>query len=272
MNDLFDLRDKTIALSGGTGVLGGSIAEYLVKNGASVILLGRSADKLDDKRNALNRISNNSTVSYVVDVMEEKELISLREQIKNAHGAIDGLINLAGGNLPGATLRPDQTVFDISLKDTKQVVDLNLFGSVLPTIVLSQLMAEQGYGSIINISSMASKQSITRVLGYSMAKAGIDIFTKWMAEELATKFSDKIRVNAIAPGFFIGNQNRKILINEDGSHTERSKKILAKTPMNRFGDASELNGMVHYLMSEASSFVTGTVYDVDGGFNSFTGV
>ena len=272
MNDLFDLRDKTIALSGGTGVLGGSIAEYLVKNGASVILLGRSADKLDDKRNALNRISNNSTVSYVVDVMEEKELISLREQIKNAHCAIDGLINLAGGNLPGATLRPDQTVFDISLEDTKQVVDLNLFGSVLPTIVLSQLMAEQGYGSIINISSMASKQSITRVLGYSMAKAGIDIFTKWMAEELATKFSDKIRVNAIAPGFFIGNQNRKILINEDGSHTERSKKILAKTPMNRFGDASELNGMVHYLMSEASSFVTGTVYDVDGGFNSFTGV
>ncbi|MGJ8737911.1 SDR family oxidoreductase [Zobellia laminariae] len=272
MNDLFDLRDKTIALSGGTGVLGGSIAEYLVKNGASVILLGRSADKLDDKRNALNRISNNSTVSYVVDVMEEKELISLREQIKNAHGTIDGLINLAGGNLPGATLRPDQTVFDISLEDTKEVVNLNLFGSVLPTIVLSQLMAEQGYGSIINISSMASKQSITRVLGYSMAKAGIDIFTKWMAEELATKFSDKIRVNAIAPGFFIGNQNRKILINEDGSHTERSKKILAKTPMNRFGDASELNGMVHYLMSEASSFVTGTVYDVDGGFNSFTGV
>ncbi|WP_289063771.1 SDR family oxidoreductase [uncultured Zobellia sp.] len=272
MNDLFDLKNKTIALSGGTGVLGGSIAEYLVKNGASVILLGRSADKLDNKRNALNRISRNSAISYVVDVMEEEELIALREKIKESLGAIDGLINLAGGNLPGATLRPDQTVFDISLKETKEVVNLNLFGSVLPTIVMSQLMAEQGSGSIINISSMASKQSITRVLGYSMAKAGIDIFTKWMAEELATKFSDKIRVNAIAPGFFIGNQNRKILINEDGSYTDRSKKILAKTPMNRFGDASELNGMVHYLLSEASSFVTGTVYDVDGGFNSFTGV
>ncbi|MGS0524474.1 SDR family NAD(P)-dependent oxidoreductase [Zobellia nedashkovskayae] len=234
MNDLFDLRDKTIALSGGTGVLGGSIAEYLVKNGASVILLGRSADKLDEKRNVLNRISMNSAFSYVVDVMEEKELVSLREQIKEAHGAIDGLINLAGGNLPGATLRPDQTVFDISLEDTKQVVDLNLFGSVLPTIVLSQLMAEQGHGSIINISSMASKQSITRVLGYSMAKAGIDIFTKWMAEELATKFSDNIRVNAIAPGFFIGNQNRKILINEDGSHTERSKKNTSKNTYESF--------------------------------------
>ncbi|CAM3598603.1 SDR family oxidoreductase [Zobellia roscoffensis] len=272
MNELFDLKEKTIALSGGTGVLGGSIAEYLVQNGARVILLGRSPDKLDAKREALNTISEKSAASYVVDVMKESQLISLREKIRDNHSKIDGLINLAGGNLPGATLQPDQTIFDISLSDTKEVVDLNLFGSVLPTIVLSQLMAEQGKGTIINISSMASKQSITRVLGYSMAKAGIDIFTKWMAEELATKFSDKIRVNAIAPGFFIGNQNRKILINEDGSHTERSKKILAKTPMNRFGDASELNGMVHYLLSEASSFVTGTVYDVDGGFNSFTGV
>ncbi|MDO6518408.1 SDR family oxidoreductase [Zobellia uliginosa] len=272
MNDLFDLKEKTIALSGGTGVLGGSIAEYLIQNGAKVILLGRSVEKLDAKRKALNAISEGSTAAYVVDVMEENELVLLRKKIKEAHGKIDGLINLAGGNLPGATLQPDQTIFDISLEDTKEVVNLNLFGSVLPTIVMGQLMAEQGYGSIINISSMASKQSITRVLGYSMAKAGIDIFTKWMAEELATKFNDKIRVNAIAPGFFIGNQNRKILINEDGSYTERSKKILAKTPMNRFGDASELNGMVHYLLSEASSFVTGTVYDVDGGFNSFTGV
>ena len=152
------------------------------------------------------------------------------------------------------------------------MMDLNLFGTVVPSIVLAQLMTGQGFGSIVNISSMASKQAISRVLGYSMAKAGVDIFTKWMAHELASKFSDKIRVNAIAPGFFIGNQNRGVLINEDGSYTDRSNKIMAKTPMARFGEVSELNGMIHYLLSDASSFVTGSVFDVDGGFNSFSGV
>jgi NAD(P)-dependent dehydrogenase (short-subunit alcohol dehydrogenase family) len=181
-------------------------------------------------------------------------------------------VNLAGGNLPGATLTPDQTIHDISLDDTREVVDINLFGTVLPSIVLSKLMVKQGHGSIINISSMASKQSISRVLGYSMAKAGIDIFTKWMAQELASKHGDKIRVNAIAPGFFIGNQNRKLLTNENGSFTDRANSIIKNTPMGRFGDISELNGTVHYLLSEASSFVTGSIFDVDGGFSSFSGV
>ena len=134
-------------------------------------------------------------------------------------------------------------------------------------------MAEQqAFGSIVNISSMAAKQSISRILGYSIAKAGVDVFTKWMANELASKFGDKIRVNAIAPGFFIGNQNRALLTNTDGSFTERGNDIIKNTPVARFGDASELNGMVHYLLSEASSFVTGSIFDVDGGFNSFSGV
>ena len=268
----FSIQNKRYVLSGATGALGSSISEYLVSNGAKVILLGRSELKLERKAVYLNTLCPGCTKTYVVDLLNEDALRKTKDGIIAEVGAIDGLINLAGGNISGATLTPEQTIFDIHFKDTQSVIDLNLYGTVLPTLVLGEQMAGQGYGSIINISSMAAKRSITRVLGYSMAKAGIEMFTKWMAMELATKYSDKIRVNAIAPGFFIGNQNKKVLINEDGSHTDRSKRILAHTPMNRFGDASELNGMVHYLLSDASSFVTGTIFDVDGGFNSFTGV
>lgn len=272
MNASFSIENKIYVLSGGTGTLGGSIAAYLVANGAKVLLLGRSQDKLDDKCRELNTVRPESTYSFVVDVMDEKELTELRDQIVSRFGKLDGLINLAGGNIPGATLKPGQTIYDIEIGDTQKVVDINLMGTVIPTIVLSKIMADQGHGSIINISSMAAKQTISRVLGYSLAKAGIDIFTKWMAHELASKFGDKIRVNAIAPGFFIGNQNRSLLTNEDGSFTERGNKIIDNTPMARFGDASELNGMVHYLLSDASSFVTGSIYDIDGGFSSFSGV
>lgn len=252
--------------------MGGSIAEYLVRNGAKVILLGRSPEKLDKKVTELHTIAAGKTYSYVVDLLNEAQLRDTSKKIALEVGNIDGLVNLAGGNIPGATLKPDQTIHDIEIDDTQKVVDINLFGTVLPTIVLSELMVKQGYGSIVNISSMAAKQSISRVLGYSMAKAGVDIFTKWMANELASKHGDKIRVNAVAPGFFIGNQNRRLLTNEDGSFTDRGNKIIANTPMARFGDASELNGMVHYLLCDASSFVTGSIFDVDGGFSSFSGV
>lgn len=272
MNELLSLKNKNYALSGGTGTLGGSIAEYLIRNGARVLLLGRSMDKLKSKQDELNSIVADSTFIFKVDVMNEEELTTLKNDIKKEFNHLDGLVNLAGGNIPGATLKPDQTIRDIAMDDTRKVVDINLFGTVTPTIILSELMAEQGYGSIINISSMAAKQSISRVLGYSMAKGAVDIFTKWMANELASKHSDKIRVNAIAPGFFIGNQNRRLLTNEDGSFTERGNSIIKNTPMGRFGDASELNGTVHYLLSDASSFVTGGIFDVDGGFSSFSGV
>lgn len=272
MNELLSLKNKNYALSGGTGTLGGSIAEYLVRNGAKVCLLGRSIDKLKSKQNELNDISANSAYIFKVNVMNEEELKVLKNDIKKEFKYLDGLVNLAGGNIPGATLKPDQTIRDIAMSDTQKVVDINLFGTVTPTVILSELMVEQGYGSIINISSMAAKQSISRILGYSMAKGAIDIFTKWMANELASKHGDKIRVNAIAPGFFIGNQNRKLLTNKDGSFTDRGNSIIKNTPMGRFGDASELNGMVHYLLSDASSFVTGSIFDVDGGFNSFSGV
>ncbi|NKI25326.1 SDR family oxidoreductase [Arenibacter sp. 6A1] len=272
MNSLFSIVNKIYVLSGGTGSLGGSIATYLVDNGATVLLLGRSQDKLKAKCQELNDLRSDSAHFFVVDVLNESELKSLKETIMTKFGKLDGLVNLAGGNIPGATLTPEQTIYDIKLEDTQKVLDINLMGTVIPTIVLSEIMADQGYGSIVNISSMAAKQTISRVLGYSMAKAGVDIFTKWMANELASKFSDKLRVNAIAPGFFIGNQNRKLLTNEDGSYTNRGEKIIANTPMDRFGDTSELNGMVHYLLSDAASFVTGSVYEVDGGFSSFSGV
>ena len=272
MNELLSLKDKNYALSGGTGTLGGSIAQYLVENGATVLLLGRSEDKLKEKQTELNNLVADSAFIFKVDVMNESDLINLKNKIKKDFNHLDGLVNLAGGNIPGATLKPEQTIRDIEMGDTKQVVDINLFGTVTPTVILSELMVEQGYGSIVNISSMAAKQTISRVLGYSMAKAAVDIFTKWMANELASKHGDKIRVNAVAPGFFIGNQNRRLLTNEDGSFTERGNSIIKNTPMGRFGDASELNGMVHYLLSDASSFVTGSIFDVDGGFSSFSGV
>lgn len=272
MNELLSLKDKNYALSGGTGTLGGSIAQYLVQNGAKVLLLGRSEDKLKEKQTELNNLVADSAFIFKVDVMNESDLINLKNKIKKDFNHLDGLVNLAGGNIPGATLKPEQTIRDIEMGDTKQVVDINLFGTVTPTVILSELMVEQGYGSIVNISSMAAKQTISRVLGYSMAKAAVDIFTKWMANELASKHGDKIRVNAVAPGFFIGNQNRRLLTNEDGSFTERGNSIIKNTPMGRFGDASELNGMVHYLLSDASSFVTGSIFDVDGGFSSFSGV
>lgn len=272
MNELLSLKNKCYAISGGTGTLGGSIASYLVANGAQVILLGRSIEKLSAKQIALNAVAKNSAHIFAVDVMDEAAMRAVKDTIATTFKRLDGLINLAGGNLPGATLKPDQTIRDIAMDDTRKVVDINLFGTVIPSIVLSEILVKQGHGSIVNISSMAAKQSISRVLGYSIAKAGVDIFTKWMANELASKHGDKIRVNAIAPGFFIGNQNRRLLLNEDGTYTDRSSKIIANTPMGRFGDAAELNGTVHYLLSDASSFVTGSIYDVDGGFNSFSGV
>ncbi len=272
MNDSFSVKDKVYALSGGTGTLGGSIAHYLVNEGAKVILLGRSPDKLLAKKEQLNLISKDSTYTFVVDVLNEGALCEVREKIAKNFNKLNGLINLAGGNIPGATLTNEQSIFDITISDTQRVLDINLYGTVVPTIVLGDIMVSQGHGSIINISSMASKQAISRVLGYSMAKAGVDTFTRWMANEMASKFTDKIRVNAIAPGFFIGNQNRKLLTNENDTYTSRGKKIIANTPMARFGNASELNGMVHYLLSDASSFVTGSIFNVDGGFSSFSGV
>src|SRR5699024_1265537 len=167
---------------------------------------------------------------------------------------------------------PDDNLFDTSIADTRKAVDLNLFGTVIPTQVFGQYMAEKGVGSIVNISSLAGQNPITRVLGYTMAKFAIEGYTRWMAVELAQRYGDKVRVNAIAPGVFLTEQNRTLLTNEDGSFTDRANKFVRNTPFNRLGDPEELIGTLIYLLSDASGFVTGETILVDGGFNSWTGV
>lgn len=269
--NLFDIREKVAVITGGSGTLGGSISKYLAANGVKVAVIGRTQENVDHR---LNKIINagGEGLGIVVDVLDIEGLREARKEILEVWGRIDILVNTAGGNLPGATLTEEQTVFDMKIGDFNKVTDLNLNGTVYPCLVFGNAMSQQKSGTIINISSMATMSSITRVPGYSVAKSGVEIFTKWLAMEMATKFSDNIRVNAIAPGFFLSTQNEKVLINPDGSLTERSQKVIAKTPMGRFGKIDELNGAVHYLSSDASSFVTGTIIPVDGGFSSFSGV
>lgn len=269
--DLFDIKGKVAVVTGGSGTLGGSISKYLALNGVKVAVVGRTQENVDQRLEKI-KDAGGEGIGLVVDVLDLDGLKNARDLVLEKWGKVDILINTAGGNLPGATLTEGQTVFDMKLSDFNKVTDLNLNGTVYPSLVFGEVMGEQKSGSIINISSMATSASLTRVPGYSVAKSGVEIFTKWLAMEMATKFSDKIRVNAIAPGFFISTQNEKILLNEDGSLTERSRKVIAKTPMGRFGDIAELNGTVHFLCSEAASFVTGTIVPVDGGFSSFSGI
>jgi NAD(P)-dependent dehydrogenase (short-subunit alcohol dehydrogenase family) len=269
--NLFNLEKKTIVVTGGCGILGGGIAEYLLENGAKVILLHYKEEPLLATIKRFKKISE-KVAGFVCNVVEEESLQEVAKKIVQTYGKIDALINAAGGNKPGATVAPDQSVFDVDIQQFRQVIDLNLFGSIIPSLVFGKEMAKNKKGTIINMSSMAAERPLTRVMGYSASKAAIDNFTKWMAIELAQRYGDGLRVNALAPGFFIGNQNRALLTNEDGSYTERGRTIIKNTPMKRFGNADELNGAIHYLCSDASKFVTGVVIPVDGGFSAFSGV
>ncbi len=266
----YNIKGKVAIVSGGGGVLGGSISKSLLEAGAKVAILDIREENLKSRIEELSPLGD--VEGYACNVLEEESLKGVRDKVIEKWGAIHILINAAGGNIPGATLTEDQTIFDMKISDYKKVTDLNLDGTVIPSLIFGEAMAKSGEGSIINISSMATYSAITRVMGYSVAKTGVNIFTQWMASELAMKFGEKVRVNAIAPGFFIGDQNRAVLINPDGSYTERSKKVLAKTPMKRFGDIKELNGLVQFLCSDAASFITGTIIPVDGGFSAFSGV
>lgn len=271
MNDMFDISGKVALVTGGSGVLGSNIAEGFLRAGAKVIIIGAHQERVDKALVRLKTISD-SVWGVACNVLDMESLQAVKDKILAQWGRIDILVNAAGGNIPGGTLTVDQNIFDMKVADLNKVVDLNLYGSVYPCLVFGEIMAKQQSGSIVNVSSMAAYESITRVPGYSMAKSAVENFTRWLAQEMAIKFSEKIRVNAIAPGFFIGNQNRAILINPDGSLTDRSKKVIAKTPMKRFGDISELNGAVQFLCSDAASFITGAVLPVDGGFSAFSGV
>jgi NAD(P)-dependent dehydrogenase (short-subunit alcohol dehydrogenase family) len=267
---MFSIQDKIIIITGATGALGGAIALSMAKAKGKIVILGRNDDLLTQSLSELRKYT--LAEAFRVDVMNRNELEDVREKIINQFGRIDVLINAVGGNLPGAVIPDDRSIFDISEPDFDEVVDLNLKGTLIPSIVFGKVMQLQGKGAIVNYSSMAVDRIITRVVGYSAAKAAMENFTKWMAVEMALKFGDGIRVNAIAPGFFIGKQNRDLLLNKDGSLTERGEKIIRNTPMKRFGEADELSGALHFLCSDSASFVTGIVLPVDGGFSAYSGV
>ena len=271
MNEMFDICNKIAVITGGSGVLGSNIAEGFLRAGAQVIIIGAHQERVDAAVERLKAVNDN-ICGFACNVLDVESLRAVKDQVVEKWGRVDILVNAAGGNIPGGTLRDDQNIFDMQVPDLNKVIELNLNGTIYPCLVFGEVMAKQQSGSIVNVSSMTAYESITRVPGYSMAKSAVENFTRWMAQEMAIKFSEKIRVNAIAPGFFIGNQNRAILINPDGSLTERSKKVIAKTPMRRFGDISELNGAVQFLCSDAASFITGVALAVDGGFSAFSGV
>ena len=268
---MFDIKEKVFVFTGVTGTLGSIQAEGLAKAGAKLALLGRNQKLLDTLAQKLC-MHHSEIEAYKVDVLDKSDLEIVADKILSRFGAIDALINAVGGNLPGATIPDEQTIFDLSEEAFDTVLQLNLKGTVLPSMVFGKIMSEKGEGVILNYSSMAVDRAITRVVGYSAAKAAMENFTRWMAVEMALKFGDGIRVNAIAPGFFIAKQNQRLLTNEDGSLTERGQKIINNTPMRRFGKPDELNGAIHFLCSDSARFITGAVLPIDGGFNAFSGV
>lgn len=269
MNNLFDIDGRVAVITGGSGVLGSAMSRYLASQGAKVAILARN----EEKGNALAagiRSEGHEAMFLKTDVTDRDILEKNCSDVLAAYGKVDILVNCAGGNMPGATISPDKTIFDISIEDFRKVVDLNLFGTVIPTMVFAKTMLPTGGGSIVNMASESALRPLTRVVGYGAAKAAIVNFTKYLAGELAIKFGNTFRVNAMAPGFFITEQNRTLMTNPDGSYSDRAKTILAHTPFGRFGEADELLGSLHYLVSDASRFVTGTVLVVDGGFDAFS--
>lgn len=270
MDNLFDLKGKVAVLTGSTGVLGKSIAEYFAAQGCRMVLLcrERSLQKAESIVEGI-KADGGEAICLVTDVLDENVLKKNSEDILKEYGRIDILLNAAGGNMDKANVPPTKTIFDMDIEAMKTVVELNIFGTIIPTMVFAKAMLENG-GSIINFCSESTFRPLTRVAGYGIAKAGVGSWTKWLAAELATKFGEKIRVNGIAPGFILSNQNRTLLTNPDGSLTARSEKIIAHTPIGRFIEADELFGTLHYLCSDASKAVTGTICVVDGGFESFS--
>ena len=260
---LFDLSGKTAVITGAGGVLAGALTGYLAAEGVKIAALDLREDAIEPRA---------GVTPYKCNVLDEENLAQVYDSVMEKFGRVDILINGAGGNMPGATIAPDQTIFDLKSSDYSKVLDLNLKGTLLPTLTFARAMKEQKYGVIINFSSMAATQPLTRVVGYGNAKAAIDNLTRFLAVEMATKFSPKIRVNAIAPGFFATNQNRTLLTTPDGGYTPRGESVINKTPQRRFGNPEEIFGCIHYLISDAAEFVTGTIIPVDGGFSAFSGV
>ena len=262
MKNLFDIRGRVVVVTGGAGILGRSICAYLAGQGARVAVLDRD-EKAGEALVGEIRAAGGDALFFATDVLN-------REAILGAWGQIDILLNAAGGNMGGATIAPDKSFLDLEIEAFRKVVDLNLFGTVLPTTVFGEAMTARRKGVSVNFCSESALRPLTRVVGYGAAKAAIANYTKYMAAELAMKFSPEMRVNAIVPGFLLTNQNRALLTNEDGSYTDRARTIIAHTPAGRFAEPEELLGTIHYLVSDASSFVTGALAVVDGGFDAFS--
>ena len=267
----FSLKGKVIVVTGATGILGEAFVNAIADAGGIVGVLGRN-EKIANERVAAIVDQGGEAIALIADVTNEQDLINAREKMLNKYGKIDGLVNADGGNMPDAVIEPGQDVFQLNMSALQQVMNLNLFGTILPTQIFGEVIKNTGTGSIINISSVSSDHAITRVLGYSLAKSAIDSYTRWFAVELANRFGDKTRMNSIVPGFFLTEQNRTLLTNTDGSLTERGNLIIQNTPFSRFGNPEELTGALIWLLSDASKFVTGTKITLDGGFSVFGGV
>jgi len=271
MADLFDIKGRVAVMTGACGVLGATIVKYFAAQGCKVVLLDlERAAEIGNKLVSEIKADGGEAMFLPTNVLDEDVLKQNMADILKAYGSIDILLNGAGGNMGPANVAPDQTIFDMDLNATRKVFELNIIGAILPTKVFAKAMVDQKKGSIINFCSMSSFRPLTRVAGYGMAKSALASWTQWLAGELATKFGDGLRVNAIAPGFLLTNQNRSLLTNPDGSLTDRSHKIIGHTPFGRFLEPDELVGALHYLASDASKGVTGTIAVADGGFNSFS--
>jgi NAD(P)-dependent dehydrogenase (short-subunit alcohol dehydrogenase family) len=268
---LFIREGQVAVVTGGTGVLGGAMARGLARAGAKVGVLGRRREKAEAAVQTIEA-EGGEALALPADVLDREQLEGARKAVEQKWGRIDVLVNAAGGNMPQATLEPGQSFFDLPVEGMEQVVALNLQGTLLPSQVFGESMARAGRGCIVNVSSMAAARAMTRVVGYSVAKAGVENATRWLAAELARSFGAGMRVNAIAPGFFIGEQNRKLLLDEDGSLTARGRTIIDHTPAGRFGEPEDLIGTLIWLCSPGAGFVNGVVVPVDGGFGAFSGV
>ncbi len=265
------LQNKSIVVTGGTGILGKAFIDAIAEQGGNIGIMGRNKIVAEERAHAINTNGGNA-IPLIADVSKEDELVAAKEAMLKKYGAIHGLVNGAGGNIPEAVVKPGEDIFSMNMSAIEKAVNLNLMGTILPTQIFGKSISEQSTGSIINISSVSSSSALTRVLGYSLGKSAIDCYTRWMAVELANRYGDKIRMNAIMPGFFLTEQNRTLLTNEDGSYTERGGLIIQNTPFKRMGHPNELKGALIWLLSDASKFVTGTIVSVDGGFSAFSGV
>ncbi|MFT3982103.1 MAG: SDR family oxidoreductase [Ferruginibacter sp.] len=271
MADSFSLQDKSVIVTGGTGVLGKAFLDAIAEQGGSIGILGRNKQLAEERAHAI--VSNGgNAIPLIADVTQEETLVAAGKEMIARFGKIDGLVNAAGGNIPEAVVEKGDDIFTLDMDGLDKAMKLNLWGTVLPTQVFGKMIAGNGAGSIVNISSVSAGKALTKVLGYSLGKSAIDCYTRWMAVELANRYGDVLRMNAIMPGFFLTEQNRTLLTHTNGDYTERGKLIIQNTPYKRMGNADELKGALVWLLSDASKFVTGTIVTVDGGFSAFSGV